>query len=898
MPKYFIFLLTITVVLLFAVQAETALGQTSLPDIPGVATPSAGDHIFVYLTYFYSLGIFFGGFIALVLLVKAGLQYLTSTGRPNKLKDARQQIMASFLALLIIFGSYMILNTINPQLLRFHLDDVDPYVPPDPIPITDDRPPVMFTELPVGTLITSEIGVSSFVASSTVEELDPDTEIDGYGGFFHPEIGTYPTHYQGGLHGRRLKRVHEVASTTLPVADRLEMLSKALVDPLNILFTYVNELYTLAAACNCSQCPDCPACHDDYQPGACADITCPLCEGDPCPDRDRMEELRNDIIPELIADLEAELPCRMVILDYFASAFHPYLDGHEQLVCMDENHPDFNAHRNSSYCHEGEGLSSGDHVDELRDQIETCIANGHIEQEEYDTDDPDHPFAVEQLIEMMAEVENKGTYTPTTTPPERDLETNIIHLEDNLVMLQEVKIMLTPEYPIACYPQAYSFKQRFQLADAVNIEIEADPLGEVHVQEDPATFYCPQVTVGDPSETLLLEGVPKELACKPIIEIPVGNAIDEAIRLMVDILTELGDPNHIDRRKWDPNLSGRQGIWNSGHEMIEHALKQNELASSTIALSEEIVELTHPDYCLERCQDVPCRARCHQMVTNIYDNGNKIGEETEYICEIPCEGPDVCTTMDDIREKRNEAHGNVAQANMLLYDIKNLKIRIYESFFKLNSEYPEKIPHQGEWMAPEDTDLDQGLDEDWEAEERAPIGEDLCCQDPENDCRDPNNFQEFIFADHKMVEIDYTLREKLIFLQKLLNRARNFRDYRILIDELVAMDLDWDDTVIEEYTNIPPDSKQDLSSCDSLVMHLDLPLTEGTSRQILENCFMAKNFGHASPRLRTFDAPYYCEYWDPLIPPEDRKSRLLGYCFGEIHYPDIANNFFCCHLEY
>lgn len=66
--------------------------------------------------YQWALGI--GGLIALGILVFGGILYTASAGNVSKQDDAKQWIIGAFVGLLILFGSWFILNTINPELTK------------------------------------------------------------------------------------------------------------------------------------------------------------------------------------------------------------------------------------------------------------------------------------------------------------------------------------------------------------------------------------------------------------------------------------------------------------------------------------------------------------------------------------------------------------------------------------------------------------------------------------------------------------------------------------------------------------------------------------------------------------------------------------------------------------
>lgn len=63
------------------------------------------------------------GLAAFVMIVLGGSRYLTSAGDPSKMDDAKSQIFSAILGLVVIFASWMILNTINPELVALRNPD-------------------------------------------------------------------------------------------------------------------------------------------------------------------------------------------------------------------------------------------------------------------------------------------------------------------------------------------------------------------------------------------------------------------------------------------------------------------------------------------------------------------------------------------------------------------------------------------------------------------------------------------------------------------------------------------------------------------------------------------------------------------------------------------------------
>jgi len=69
----------------------------------------------------YTYIISISGIIGLVALTWGGVLYLTSAGKPEKLDQAKKQIFSALLGIIILLSSYIILKTINPELVELQL---------------------------------------------------------------------------------------------------------------------------------------------------------------------------------------------------------------------------------------------------------------------------------------------------------------------------------------------------------------------------------------------------------------------------------------------------------------------------------------------------------------------------------------------------------------------------------------------------------------------------------------------------------------------------------------------------------------------------------------------------------------------------------------------------------
>lgn len=93
-------------------QLEIKIGQTT-------EAKDLGDYI--KTIYVYLLGI--GGIVAAVLLIKGGFEWMTLGGGESK-KNAQATIAGALTGLLLLLGSYVLLYTINPDLVNLKLPQV------------------------------------------------------------------------------------------------------------------------------------------------------------------------------------------------------------------------------------------------------------------------------------------------------------------------------------------------------------------------------------------------------------------------------------------------------------------------------------------------------------------------------------------------------------------------------------------------------------------------------------------------------------------------------------------------------------------------------------------------------------------------------------------------------
>jgi hypothetical protein len=87
----------------------------------GVTNAGVGvvSDISQYIGRIYNFAIGVVGLIAAVMMIIGGFQYLTSAGDAGKIGAAKKRITDAIIGLVLMLGSYALLNTINPALLAF-----------------------------------------------------------------------------------------------------------------------------------------------------------------------------------------------------------------------------------------------------------------------------------------------------------------------------------------------------------------------------------------------------------------------------------------------------------------------------------------------------------------------------------------------------------------------------------------------------------------------------------------------------------------------------------------------------------------------------------------------------------------------------------------------------------
>ncbi len=84
-----------------------------LPLVPCGGTPQE------YIAGIFKLGLAVAGILAMGVIIVSGLLYMFAVGNPSKQEDAKDRIYMALLGLAILGLTVIILNTINPDILKF-----------------------------------------------------------------------------------------------------------------------------------------------------------------------------------------------------------------------------------------------------------------------------------------------------------------------------------------------------------------------------------------------------------------------------------------------------------------------------------------------------------------------------------------------------------------------------------------------------------------------------------------------------------------------------------------------------------------------------------------------------------------------------------------------------------
>lgn len=90
----------------------------NFPEIPGTEGLDPAEGIPELIAFVYLIGLWLVGVAVFVQITIGGVRWLLSAGKPGEIEKAKSQITNAIFGLILLLSSYVILNTINPDLVN------------------------------------------------------------------------------------------------------------------------------------------------------------------------------------------------------------------------------------------------------------------------------------------------------------------------------------------------------------------------------------------------------------------------------------------------------------------------------------------------------------------------------------------------------------------------------------------------------------------------------------------------------------------------------------------------------------------------------------------------------------------------------------------------------------
>ncbi len=245
--------------------------ETTYPEIEGEKV-TEGTTLPEYVSYIFRLSLIIAAVAALAALIYGGFRYLTSAGSPVTQNEAKNWLFGGIIGLILILSSYLILNTINPELLKLEIPGLEEQqLDTSSDPSFPDVEKIIHQETPIGTLVEN-------LLAKNIDCYDYDSE----GNMTDPPEGCGCSAKSPGSQG---------GVEMMENWDRLDCIKK-LAEAVRIKVKKLKELAEALKAeidkCTCSRC-SCGC--------RCPDNITKTCNGsnDPCPTREKIDELREEI---------------------------------------------------------------------------------------------------------------------------------------------------------------------------------------------------------------------------------------------------------------------------------------------------------------------------------------------------------------------------------------------------------------------------------------------------------------------------------------------------------------------------------------------------------------------------------------------------------------------------
>ncbi len=262
MNKIYIKLIILSAV--FAPLSALAL-EVTYPTINGTNLSDASG-LSGLVKYFFNFAVAFGAVLALIFIIYSGIMITNSQGDPSKIEKAKDKIKNSLIGLTVLLTIYILLTTINPNLILIKDLSIQSIIENNPIssvinPVTKPSPTALtFEEIPVGSITENILAknISCFDKDRNLIDCKTKDQIskkpkDEYS-YQNSILYCYEYDSQGNKTG------------ILENKDRLYCLDKmteGLNAKIGVLRSYIDQLYGEMNSCSCSACQ-----MGGYEPGS------------------------------------------------------------------------------------------------------------------------------------------------------------------------------------------------------------------------------------------------------------------------------------------------------------------------------------------------------------------------------------------------------------------------------------------------------------------------------------------------------------------------------------------------------------------------------------------------------------------------------------------------------
>jgi hypothetical protein len=162
----FLFLFSLASVPLF-VFAQATIN----PAIPGMGTVSSTTPPGAWVSKIYDFALMIGGVLAFGAIVYGGVLYAASMGNPSKQSEGKEWVTSALLGVLLLGGAYLILYTINPDLVNLNLPNLTAINITGTLPM----PGTGGTILPGGSAKLSQADAAKALAAAGITVNNPNT---------------------------------------------------------------------------------------------------------------------------------------------------------------------------------------------------------------------------------------------------------------------------------------------------------------------------------------------------------------------------------------------------------------------------------------------------------------------------------------------------------------------------------------------------------------------------------------------------------------------------------------------------------------------------------------------------------------------------------------------------